>query len=229
MADQIAHQQITREMIQKLIDNTDNLNLRLIPIESFYNGKGYLKFVPEHDKDRSSYAMDTMGNHCNEAALTFNNPAVPTVVSAPSESTNTSNDPSRIMPRYEISLTIESIEDAWKEWDLGLDDGPNDVRKPSLRYLESTFKTKWRNTDAMRKRFSRRMHLINRIQVTSQRLNISPIEAAQLMEGWRLWKGWRLDKVQKELELCAHLEKKGESFMNLWGENDELLFQYEKG
>jgi len=200
-------------------------------MESFFKGGGYLKFVPEYNKEQSPHAMDAVENYSNKAALVCNNSAVSITVPPPlppPTSTNTSNNPPLSAPMYEVSLTIKNIEEAWEEWDLGLCNGPNGARTPSLRYLESTFKKTWRNTDAMRKRFSRRMHLINRIQVASQRLNISPVKVAKLMDNWKCQKGWRLDRVQKELELRARLEKKGNSLASLWGENDKLLFEHEK-
>ena len=66
MAHQIASQLVIQEMTQKIMDN---INRRFIPMESFYKYNGYLKFIPEYDKDRPSHAMDAVENCCNEAAL----------------------------------------------------------------------------------------------------------------------------------------------------------------
>jgi hypothetical protein len=91
---------------------------------------------------------------------------------------NNNND----IPVFEPSPSIESVEQVYEEYYEGLVDCSNGHRSWSLRKIEETYKTAWRQKEYVRKRYQRRLSLIQRLQVTAQRLMITEQEAARKME-----------------------------------------------
>ena len=108
------------------------------------------------------------------------------------------------------------MEQVYEEYYEGLVDHSNGHRSWSLRKIEEIYKTAWRQKEYVRKRYQRQLSLIQRLQVTAQRLEITEQEAARKMELWKRQKKWSLDKLQKQIK------KDSEQ----WGLNDQDLVIY---
>jgi hypothetical protein len=145
--------------------------------------------------------------------IAYTSISTPTMVTVPqSNHDNRSNE----IPIFEPSPSIESVEQVHEEYYEGLVDGPNGHRSWSLKKIEETYKTAWRQKEYVRKRYQRRLSLIRRLRVTAQRLDITQQEAARKMELWKRQKKWSLDKLQKQIK------KDSEQ----WGLNDQDLTMY---
>ncbi len=77
------------------------------------------------------------------------------------------------IPIFEPNPSVDSVEQVYEEYYEGLVDGPNGHRSWSLRKIEETYKTAWRQKEYIRKRYQRRLSLIQRLRVTAQRLDIT--------------------------------------------------------
>ena len=60
---------------------------------------------------------------------------------------------SESVPEYMISISIMTVDDAFKEWNTGLINGTDGIRSPSIRHLEENFGTKWRKSTAAQQRY----------------------------------------------------------------------------
>src|SRR5579859_6988480 len=138
--------------------------------------------------------------------------STPTMVTVPQSDHDNNNE----IPIFEPNLSIESVEQVYEEYYEGLVDSPNGHRSWSLRKIEETYKTAWRQKEYIRKRYQRRLSLIQRLRIMSQRLDIPEREAARKMELWKQQKKWSLDKLQKQIK------KDSEQ----WGLNDQDLTMY---
>ena len=143
-----------------------------------------------------------------------NIPAPTITIPQPNHSNNGDNN--NEIPVFEPSPNVESVEQVHEEYYEGLVDGPNGQRSWSLKEIEERYKTAWRQKEYVRKRYQRRLSLIKRLGIVSQRLGITEREAARKMELWRRQKNWSLDKLQKQLR------KDPEQ----WGLNDQDLLVY---
>jgi hypothetical protein len=79
--------------------------------------------------------------------------------------------------------------------------------------LEEKYGTKWRRSENIRKRFSRRQQIIKRVKSAATRLGIAEHQAARKLEVWRTRKNWPLHKLNGILW----------SNPDLWGPNDQEL------
>ena len=61
-------------------------------------------------------------------------------------------------PSYQLSRTIESVPDLWREWTAGLGHGP------AVQVLENAYGAAWRPAQAERVMFSRRKVIIDEIR-----------------------------------------------------------------
>jgi hypothetical protein len=62
----------------------------------------------------------------------------------------------QLISQYKMSRNVEDINDLWREYEYGLDP----PLKPSVKRLEETYGTSWRNTDAEKKFFNKRLKVI---------------------------------------------------------------------
>src|SRR5579859_7112774 len=105
--------------------------------------------------------------------------STPTMVTVPqSDHDNNNNE----IPIFEPNPSIESVEQVYEEYYEGLVDSPNGHWSWLLRKMEETYKTAWRQKEYIRKKYQRRLSLIRRLRITSQRLDILEREAAGKME-----------------------------------------------
>lgn len=61
------------------------------------------------------------------------------------------------IPKYKLSRAIKTAQELWQEWTVGFQGGP------SVKQLEETYKSSWRNGMAERQFFSRRKVVIDEI------------------------------------------------------------------
>jgi hypothetical protein len=79
-------------------------------------------------------------------------------VAAISTAAPVSNAPSPLFPVYRLSRTIETVPDLWREWTVGLGNGP------AVQALEDTYGASWRPDQKERVLFSRRKVIIDEIR-----------------------------------------------------------------
>ncbi|KAK9473810.1 transcriptional activator of glycolytic enzymes-domain-containing protein [Dipodascopsis tothii] len=70
------------------------------------------------------------------------------------------------VPQYRMSRSTVTVQDLWKEWENGLNGGP------SVRTLEETYGTGWRNHSAERKFFCLRKVIIDYVQKVASADNV---------------------------------------------------------
>jgi hypothetical protein len=49
-----------------------------------------------------------------------------------------------MVPKYMVSISITTMNEAFEEWNKGFLNGPDGIRSPSIRQLERNFGMKWR-------------------------------------------------------------------------------------
>ena len=133
-----------------------------------------------------------------------------------SESNASADDENSACPtacHYEMDSNVKTVIEAWKEWTIGLDDPVTQVRMPSIQYLEDNFKTRWRQRDKIRKRFTRRRVIMDFVEKVARFLEVPELAAANKMEFWRAAKKISLDKLSKDLQGNGNLF--GENFIEL--------------
>lgn len=139
--------------------------------------------------------------------------AEPAALGSLVSSDTSDNSPSPPIPHYEMDSNVKTVIEAWTEWTVGLEDPVTRVRMPSIRYLEDNFKTKWRQADKIRKRFTRRRLIMDFVKKVASFLEVPEVAAANKVELWRAAKKMSLDKLSKDLQGNGNLF--GEDFVEL--------------
>ena len=94
-------------------------------------------------------------------------------------------------PAFKMSRGLETVGDAWEEWKRG-------ISGPSIESLERNFGAKWRRDPSERKFFSRRMKLIDKINLLCSN-GMPEEEAIAYLEAVRRERRWSLDALQKKI------------------------------
>jgi Centromere DNA-binding protein complex CBF3 subunit, domain 2/Transcriptional activator of glycolytic enzymes len=107
-------------------------------------------------------------------------------------------DPTGPPPPYQMSRTIQSVHDLWREWTVGLGSGP------AIQALEQTYGASWRPTQSERVFFGRRKLIIDEIQRRQRRTTdlqaaIDELELIRIRRRTTLHGLWKLlQQTQKE-------------------------------
>lgn len=95
----------------------------------------------------------------------------------------------QLISQYKMSRNVKCINDLWREYEYGLDP----PLKPSVKRLEETYGTSWRNTDAEKKFFNKRLKVIQLVKELAIKRSISLENAVEILEKLRIEKGWNID------------------------------------
>jgi Centromere DNA-binding protein complex CBF3 subunit, domain 2/Transcriptional activator of glycolytic enzymes len=213
-----------QDQVMMIVCNQKSHNNRLMAIERFADrmNRGQIRVI-------SQLQADFDGINANgdaDQSLIIASTAQVELLSSPSTSANASASTTMIsvstestIPKYMVNISITTVDEAFEEWNKGLLNGPDGIRSPSIRQLESDFGTKWRKGDAARQRFIRRKALIQRIERTAANLKLPESDIAHKIELWRKARGMTLDKIQKTLQACKDASEP-------WGRNDLQLLQF---
>lgn len=92
---------------------------------------------------------------------------------------------------YELSRTIKTVTDSWKEYDHGVSGGP------SVRFLEEKYGPAWRPSQKERIFYSRRKKIYDFVKNQAKLRNVSCTLVAKELEDFRVKKCISLDAIQK--------------------------------
>ena len=123
------------------------------------------------------------------------------------------------IPRQNLS----SIAEVWEEWEEGLVIGINGLRSQSIKYMDEEHGTTWRRTDAIRKRYERRKHIVQRIKKLATNHRITEEDVVLRIDRWRQRKHFSVRKLGKEMH--KESEKGGWSDEELlrYGEEESII------
>jgi Transcriptional activator of glycolytic enzymes len=225
-----------QDQVTTIIGNQKSHNDRLMAIERFADrtNRGQIRVISQLQADFDGVNPVHDMTDIADRPLIMSSTAQLQLSSDPSSSTNASASTSFVsvrdsalattsasesVPKYMVSISITTVNEAFKEWSEGLINGPDGIRSPSIRHLERIYGTKWRKDDAARQRYIRRKALIQRIERTALNLKLSESDVAQRIELWRKAEGMTLDRIQKMLQACKDTPEP-------WGQNDLQLLQF---
>lgn len=97
---------------------------------------------------------------------------------------------SSVAPNYSMSRSIVTIVDVWREYDVGLGNGP------SVKRLEEQFGTGWRKDKKESRFFSRRKEIYTMIEEKAEEEMTSCTEAARRLEETRARLKLSIDKFR---------------------------------
>ncbi|KAG2219641.1 hypothetical protein INT45_012342 [Circinella minor] len=106
-------------------------------------------------------------------------------------STSEPNQP----PCYELDTNIQTVDEVWREWSVGLAS-----HLPSVSELEEKWNAAWRPSTTMRQRVSRRLLIVKAVKAIVEQKEIPHVDAAQLLEGVCLSKSMTLNKLVLDLK-----------------------------
>jgi hypothetical protein len=141
-------------------------------------------------------------------------PLVPTTAAATVFPISTSSLPE--VPRQNLS----SVAEVWEEWEEGLVIGGNGLRSPSIKQMDEEHGTTWRRSNAIRKRYERRRHIIQRIRKLVNNYRMTEEDVIVRVDRWRQRKKYSLDKLGKEIH--KESEKGG------WSDDELLRYEEEE-
>ncbi|KAK9460379.1 transcriptional activator of glycolytic enzymes-domain-containing protein [Lipomyces oligophaga] len=139
----------------------------------------------QHQQDNSPYLLTPNRTNAGKNHSSTTNRSTPmTMTSSPG------------IPQYRMSREINTVPDLWREWEHGLHGGP------SVRGLEESVGTRWRQSSAERKFFCLRKVVIDYIHMLCGREGISAEEAVSRVEDIR-----KLNQFNSLQKLSEFLKK----------------------
>ncbi|KAG2222873.1 hypothetical protein INT45_000488 [Circinella minor] len=95
------------------------------------------------------------------------------------------------IPHYELDSNIQTVNEVWREWSVGLAE-----HLPAVSKLENKLKAAWRPTTMMRQRFSQRLLIVKAVKAIAEQkreLEGSESHPAQLLDEYRSSKSLSLN------------------------------------
>jgi len=170
-----------RNSLTELVDAQTLHDQRLVAIEQFADkmNRGQIKVISQLQTDVNGGDAVFASNE----SIILSAPAPPSIPS-PSSSTapsrqmivmNPSGSPhvQEPVPDYMVEISINTVDEAWEEWDKGLVNGPEGMRSPSIQYLDGRFGSRWRRGERPKQRYRRRKALIQRIKSAAAGLKLA--------------------------------------------------------
>ena len=170
-----------RNSLTELVNAQTLHDQRLVAIEQFADkmNRGQIKVISQLQTDVNGGDAVFASNE----SIILSAPAPPSIPS-PSSSTapsrqmivmNPSGSPhvQEPVPDYMVEISINTVDEAWEEWDKGLVNGPEGMRSPLIQYLDGRFGSRWRRGERPKQRYRRRKALIQRIKSAAAGLKLA--------------------------------------------------------
>ena len=106
-------------------------------------------------------------------------------VAVPSQSITAPSADAQV-PRYRMQPWIQTVAQLWEEYDKGIAPAVGQPRGPSIRVLDETHESAWRQLPVVKKFYQRRELIWKEIIAASEDLGIPPEQVAEKMDRWRL-------------------------------------------